>query len=151
MTATVGSDHLGLTIGDWSFPMTPDSDPAPLLSVRNLSKSYGRHIGCRGVGFELWPGEVLGVVGESGSGKTTLLRHLVGLERPTSGTVRLLGHDITQMTELELYRFCRRFAILEDACCIPFSGHNPRFSRRASRDDDIRFLLLLGEGRTLRL
>jgi putative phosphonate transport system ATP-binding protein len=50
----------------------------PLLRVRGLTKHYGAHLGCLDVGFDLWPGEVLGVVGESGSGKTTLLGCLAG-------------------------------------------------------------------------
>jgi len=54
---------------------------------RGLTKSYGIHVGCTDVNFELWPGEVLGVVGESGSGKTTLLNCLAACLEPTSGTV----------------------------------------------------------------
>ena len=59
----------------------------PLLTVSGLTKNYGPHIGCRDVGFTLYPGEVLGIVGESGSGKTTLLRCLSAQLAPTSGTV----------------------------------------------------------------
>ncbi|MEQ8249695.1 MAG: phosphonate C-P lyase system protein PhnK [Oceanibaculum nanhaiense] len=59
----------------------------PLLQVSGLTKTYGPHIGCRDVGFELFPGEVLGIVGESGSGKTTLLRCLSAQLAPTSGSV----------------------------------------------------------------
>ncbi len=59
----------------------------PLLQVRGLTKSYGRSLGCEGVGFDLWPGEVMGIVGESGSGKTTLLNCLAGLLEPDAGEV----------------------------------------------------------------
>ncbi|MDZ7600979.1 MAG: ATP-binding cassette domain-containing protein, partial [Hoeflea sp.] len=45
----------------------------PLLTVENLTRVYGKRIGCADVSFDLWPGEVLAIVGESGSGKTTLL------------------------------------------------------------------------------
>ena len=62
-------------------------EDAPLLRVSGLTKWYGQVIGCRDVGFELRPGEVLGIVGESGSGKTTLLNCLSGRLPPTSGTV----------------------------------------------------------------
>ncbi|MCM2448955.1 phosphonate C-P lyase system protein PhnK [Agrobacterium vitis] len=58
----------------------------PLLKVRDLSKFYGRRIGCANVSFDLWPGEVLAVVGESGSGKTTLLSCLATRLMPTTGS-----------------------------------------------------------------
>lgn len=59
----------------------------PLLRARGLTKLYGHRIGCRDVGLDLWPGEVLGVVGESGSGKTTLLGCLSGQLAATAGIV----------------------------------------------------------------
>ncbi len=59
----------------------------PLLQVRGLEKRYGARIGCTGVGFDLYPGEVMGIVGESGSGKSTLLSCLAGHLRPDAGQV----------------------------------------------------------------
>ena len=59
----------------------------PLLSVRNLEKRYGSRIGCTGVNFDLYPGEVLGIVGESGSGKSTLLNCVAGHLEPDAGAV----------------------------------------------------------------
>jgi len=59
----------------------------PLLQVRDLSKSYGARIGCAGVSFDLYPGEVMGIVGESGSGKSTLLGCLAGHLAPDTGEV----------------------------------------------------------------
>ncbi|MDZ4095587.1 MAG: phosphonate C-P lyase system protein PhnK [Paracoccaceae bacterium] len=59
----------------------------PLLQVSGLTKSYGSRIGCADVGFDLWPGEVLGIVGESGSGKSTLLGCLAGHMPPDAGQV----------------------------------------------------------------
>ena len=65
----------------------------PLLSVRGLGKSYGVQVGCRDVGFDLWPGEVLGVVGESGSGKTTVLDCLSGRVTADGGRVAYTKAD----------------------------------------------------------
>jgi len=59
----------------------------PLLSVRGLTKSYGAHVGCVDVSFDLCPGEVMGIVGESGSGKSTLLSCLAGHLLPDAGEV----------------------------------------------------------------
>ena len=61
--------------------------PTPLLSVRDIHKSYGARIGCTDVTFDLFPGEVMGIVGESGSGKSTLLNCLAGHLAPDRGEV----------------------------------------------------------------
>ncbi len=79
----------------------------PLLSVRGLTKRYGPRIGCEGVGFDLHPGEVLGIVGESGSGKSTLLSCLAGHQRPDAGTVTYDGRDVLGMAETERRRLSR--------------------------------------------
>lgn len=78
----------------------------PLLRVRDMAVYYGTTLGCRDVGFELWPGEVLGVVGESGSGKTTLLNGLSARLPPTRGTVEYQARpgelvDVYRLTEAE--------------------------------------------------
>jgi putative phosphonate transport system ATP-binding protein len=65
----------------------------PLLSVRGLGKSYGEHIGCRGVTFDLWPGEVLAIVGESGAGKTTVLKCLSAQLEPDEGQILFERRD----------------------------------------------------------
>ncbi|MEM6987080.1 MAG: phosphonate C-P lyase system protein PhnK [Pseudomonadota bacterium] len=78
----------------------------PLLSVRALDKHYGKQIGCAGVHFDLYPGEVMGIVGESGSGKSTLLNCLAGHQAPDRGEVlfdtRVEGlRDTVSMSEPE--------------------------------------------------
>ena len=77
----------------------------PLLSVQNLSKTYGGHIGCKDVSFDLYPGEVMGIVGESGSGKSTLLNCMAGHVTPDSGAVvfdtRTGPRDTLTMSEPE--------------------------------------------------
>ena len=59
----------------------------PLLSVRGLSKSYGRITALDNVSLDLWPGEIVAVVGDNGAGKSTLLRILSGDLKPSSGEV----------------------------------------------------------------
>lgn len=59
----------------------------PLLSVKDIKKTYGNQIGCQNVSFDLYPGEVMGIVGESGSGKSTLLNCMAGHLEPDEGQV----------------------------------------------------------------
>lgn len=59
----------------------------PLLSVRNMTRTWDGTHGCRNVSFDLFPGEVLCVVGESGSGKSTLLSAVSYQTRPDAGSV----------------------------------------------------------------
>ena len=79
-----------------------------LLSVRGLTKRYGDRVGCLDVGFDLWPGEVLGIVGESGSGKTTVLHCLSGRLEPTAGTAEFLQRDGAVVDILRLPEVARR-------------------------------------------
>ena len=74
-----------------------EDNDRPLLTVQGLTKYYGSQVGCREVGFSLWPGEILGVVGESGSGKTTLLHLLAGLLEPDEGTVEYVSPDLGRL------------------------------------------------------
>lgn len=75
------------------FPMmTPPSTPA--LLAQNLTKRIGDRTIVDDVSFELHPGEVFGFLGPNGAGKTTTIRMLVGLIRPTAGSVRICGFDV---------------------------------------------------------
>lgn len=65
----------------------------PLVEVRGLSRHYGKQAALDSVDFSVSAGRVYGLVGANGAGKTTLLKHLLGLLRPQSGTVRVFGHD----------------------------------------------------------
>jgi len=79
----------------------------PLLRVQGLTRRYGARIGCADVGFDLYPGEVLGIVGESGSGKSTLLSCLAGHLRPDEGRITYDGQDVLTMSESERRRLSR--------------------------------------------
>jgi polar amino acid transport system ATP-binding protein len=75
-----------------SKPLT--ASDKPLLSVRDLRKSYGDHEILKGVSFDLMAGETLVLIGPSGSGKTTVLRCLNHLETPSGGEITLAGDTI---------------------------------------------------------
>ncbi|QOR71667.1 ABC transporter ATP-binding protein [Ruania alkalisoli] len=64
-----------------------------VITIENLVKDYGRVRALDGLNLSITPGEVHGLLGPNGAGKTTTIRILLGLLRPTSGTVRLFGED----------------------------------------------------------
>ena len=71
-----------------------EADP-PMLEVRGLRAGYGDLDVFDGVDLEVHRGEVFALLGPNGAGKTTLLGAVSGLVRPSGGTVRILGHDVT--------------------------------------------------------
>jgi ABC-2 type transport system ATP-binding protein len=66
----------------------------PTLTASNLTKTIGHKTIVDSVSFELQQGEIFGFLGPNGAGKTTTIRMLVGLIRPTAGSVRICGYDI---------------------------------------------------------
>ncbi len=76
---------------------------APLVEVRGVTKTYpGGVTALRHADLTLDDGEQAAIVGPSGSGKSTLL-HLIGtLDRPTTGTVRIAGHDVANLADRDL-------------------------------------------------
>ena len=70
-----------------------DTSGAPVLEATGLRKEFGGLVAVDDVSFRLRPGRSLAIVGASGSGKTTIARMIVGLERPTSGSIAACGHD----------------------------------------------------------
>lgn len=82
----------------------PDASGAatPVIEVRHLDTHYGDRQVLKDVNLIVQPGEIMVIMGGSGSGKSTLLNHLLGLLQPTAGTLRILGRDITKLSQLEL-------------------------------------------------
>src|SRR5437660_7240461 len=87
--------------GDATAPTTaasraaaaPTAAAAPPVEVRGLVKRYGDLTAVAGVDLTVNAGDVYGYLGPNGAGKTTSLRMMLGLIRPTEGTVRLFGRD----------------------------------------------------------
>ena len=70
----------------------------PATIAQNLTKRFGDFTAVNEVNFEVQPGEIFGFLGPNGSGKTTTIRMLLGLMKPTSGSVRVLGMDVESDT-----------------------------------------------------
>ena len=74
----------------------------PVISLRDVSVSYGGQPVLEGINLDVRRGEVMVLLGGSGAGKSTLLRQIIGLERPSAGAVYVQGIDINQCSEEEL-------------------------------------------------
>ncbi|WP_335976850.1 ABC transporter ATP-binding protein [Streptomyces sp. CA2R106] len=96
----------------------------PVITVTDLRKSYGGTDAVAGTSFEVRRGETFSIVGESGSGKSTTARVLVGLMEATSGSVSVLGTDITGL-DRRGYRPLRKDVQIVHQ--NPYSSFDPRF------------------------
>ncbi|MSQ11563.1 MAG: ATP-binding cassette domain-containing protein [Dehalococcoidia bacterium] len=65
-----------------------------MIEARDLTKYYGDFVGVENINFTIRKGEVVGLLGPNGSGKTTTMRMLTGFMPPSSGTIRVAGHDV---------------------------------------------------------
>ena len=73
------------------------------IDVSHLVTHYGSRKILDDINVQARQGEIMVIMGGSGSGKSTLLRHLLGLHRPTSGSIKLLGKDITKLSADEMF------------------------------------------------
>ena len=74
----------------------------PLLEVSNLEVSYGKIKADKGISFTVGEGEVVSLIGTNGAGKTTTLRTISGLLRPSGGSIRFMGKDISKTPAHEI-------------------------------------------------
>ncbi|SCU73620.1 Uncharacterized ABC transporter ATP-binding protein HI_1087 [Cupriavidus necator] len=86
-------------------------DRTPIIEVRNLVKRFGKAMVHDHVDLDVYRDEVLSIVGGSGSGKTVLLRQIVGLERPTSGSIKVFGEDPTRLRPAQLQALRNRWGL----------------------------------------
>jgi phospholipid/cholesterol/gamma-HCH transport system ATP-binding protein len=83
-----------------------------VIEVSDLSSAYGDQVVLRDVNMKVRRGEIMVILGGSGCGKSTLLKHLIGLQRPTAGTIKVLGVDVTQANDRELEDLYRQVGIV---------------------------------------
>ncbi|MEI8106916.1 MAG: ABC transporter ATP-binding protein [Verrucomicrobiota bacterium] len=93
--------------------MTVPTDPAvPVIEVTNLVREFhGRKV-LNGISFKVMKGDTMIIMGGSGCGKSTLLRHVIGSMKPTSGSIKLFGQEVTTMNEDALAGIRKRFGML---------------------------------------
>lgn len=87
-------------------------DKEPIVQVKNLVAAYGDRVVLKGVNLDIYPGESLAILGRSGCGKSTLLRHMIGLNKPSSGQVLIKGRDINAISEDERIEIFKKVGML---------------------------------------
>ena len=88
-----------------------NNSPENVIEVRDLYMHYGDRAVLSGINLDIRAGEIMVIMGGSGSGKTTLMRNLLGLNKPTSGSIHIFGKDITRITSREMYAIRRKIGV----------------------------------------
>jgi len=83
----------------------------PIIEVRDLVRKFGDRTVLNGISFTVEKGDTMIIMGGSGCGKSTLLRHIIGSMKPTSGSIKIFGEEITTMSPRDLDRLRLRFGM----------------------------------------
>ena len=121
------------SLKDATAPQTAE----PILRAEGLRKLYGDVVAVDGVDLAVAAGGSLAIVGESGSGKTTVARMLVGLTKPTAGTIVACGRDRSVPARSAAERR-RRGAEVQIVFQDPYSSLNPRHNAEHALDEVLR-------------
>ncbi|MER8369854.1 ATP-binding cassette domain-containing protein [Mesorhizobium sp. M1378] len=107
---------------------------APLLELKDISKSFGRVQSLRGINLNIRSGEVLGLLGDNGAGKSTLIKILAGVHQPTTGALVWKGQTITLPTPRDA--MARGISVVyQDLSIIPLLSIYRNFF--LGREDDV--------------
>jgi phospholipid/cholesterol/gamma-HCH transport system ATP-binding protein len=88
-----------------------NQNPDVVIEVEDLVTHYGERKILDGVTMDVRDGEIMVIMGGSGSGKSTLLRYLMALETKTSGTMRILGHDLDEISSMEFVELRKKLGV----------------------------------------
>jgi len=88
-----------------------ESTQNPVIEVIDLVTHYGSTQILHGVNMTVHEGEIMIIMGGSGSGKSTLLRYILGLGKPTSGSIQILGKDISRMNTMEMLELRKNMGV----------------------------------------
>lgn len=119
--------------------MPSDSSSVPFFEIEDLRQTLDGHSILRGVSLIVPAGKTTVVLGESGAGKSVLLKHLNGLIRPLSGSIKVKGMEISNLSERELTGIRRKIGVLfQDGALFDSMtvGENIAFPQRESGEKD---------------
>jgi phospholipid/cholesterol/gamma-HCH transport system ATP-binding protein len=91
---------------------TPSQNPQPMISVKDVWKSYGSLQVLKGLSLDIMPGETLVILGRSGVGKSVLLRQMIGIEKPDKGTITINGELVSSMTQQQRFESIKSMGML---------------------------------------
>lgn len=107
----LGPDHQTAAPAPGTQDPRPTTSRQPRIELQGVHKAFGAKKVLEGLDLQVFDGEALVIVGGSGSGKSVLLKHIIGLLRPDSGTVRVDGVDLASLDFREITDFRRRFGM----------------------------------------
>src|SRR5450830_790524 len=84
--------------------MSSTEQTAPVLEVRGLTKRFGGLTAVKNLNFDLHGGEIFGLIGPNGSGKSTAMKSIMGIERPTAGSVLFQGENLAGLPSHKIAR-----------------------------------------------
>ncbi|MCB0365124.1 MAG: ATP-binding cassette domain-containing protein [Bdellovibrionaceae bacterium] len=128
------------------------------VSIQNLRKSFdgGKEFVLNGLNLDIPKGVITVLIGYSGTGKSVLMKHILGLLKPTSGVVEVLGKDLWSMSDEELVQYrCRLGVLFQHAAlfddmtvlenvCFPLKEHRREMSPSAIVDEAVKKLQMSG-------
>lgn len=92
--------------------MPTEPDAANIVELKNVTRFFGTTAAINDISLNVKRGEILGIIGRSGAGKSTLIRCINGLEKPNGGSVRIEGHEISNLSESQLQPVRRRVGMV---------------------------------------
>jgi len=126
-----------------------------VLTVNNLSKTFGGFLAVNGLSFEVQPGEILGLIGPNGSGKSTVFNLVSGALRPTGGRILFEGEDITGWPPdrichrgvartFQIPRPFRKLTLRENVALAAYYGCNRSASPEQAEEQAMAALTMVG-------
>jgi ABC-2 type transport system ATP-binding protein len=113
-------------------------EQSTIISVSNLTKSFGAFTAVNNISFEVAKGEIFGFLGANGAGKTTAMKMLIGISKPSSGEAIVAGYNIDNQSEMvkkNIGYMSQKFSLYDDLTIkenITFFGGIYGLSRKQS-------------------